>query len=113
MIDPNNPLTRFDNYDYGCNCYLNNWSDCCCMISILCCNTDEAATEQLRAWATEILSYNNKILNGENHELENGETKVDDEEKKPEEVSNKIDTTQVQQDGIGIELKREVEVVKA
>lgn len=66
---------------------------------------DEAATEQLRAWATEILSYNNKILNGE--------TKVDDEEKKPEEVSNKIDTTQVQQDGIGIELKREVEVVKA
>jgi hypothetical protein len=75
------------------------------MISILCCNTDEAATEQLRAWATEILSYNNKILNGE--------TKVDDEEKKPEEVSNKIDTTQVQQDGIGIELKREVEVVKA
>ncbi|KAL9361239.1 hypothetical protein Peur_044024 [Populus x canadensis] len=74
---------------------------------------DEAATEQLRAWATEILSCNNKILNGENHELENGETKVDDEEKKPEEVSNKIDTTQVQQDGIGIELKREVEVVKA
>lgn len=83
------------------------------MISILCCNTDEAATEQLRAWTTEILSYNNKILKGENHELENGETKVDDEEKKPEEVSNKIDTAQVQQDGIGIELKREVEVVKA
>jgi len=105
MIDLNNPLKRFDNYDYGCNCYINNWSDFGCMISILCCNTDEAATEQLRAWATEILSYNNKILNGE--------TKVDDEEKKPEEVSNKIDTTQVQQDGIGIELKREVEVVKA
>uniref|UniRef100_A0A6N2K8J6 Serine hydrolase domain-containing protein n=1 Tax=Salix viminalis TaxID=40686 RepID=A0A6N2K8J6_SALVM len=75
---------------------------------------DEAATQQLRAWATEIFSYNSRILNGENHESEKGEDKVDDEEEaKPEEVPNKIDVTQVQQDGIGIEVNREVEAVNA
>ncbi|KAB5551632.1 hypothetical protein DKX38_008943 [Salix brachista] len=75
---------------------------------------DEAATQQLRAWATEIFSYNSRILNGENHESEKGENKVDDEEEaKPEEVPNKIDITQVQQDGIGIEVNREVEAVNA
>ncbi|KAJ6700221.1 ESTERASE OVCA2 [Salix purpurea] len=72
---------------------------------------DEAATQQLRAWATEIFSYHSRILNGENHESEKGENKVDDEEEaKPEEVPNK---TQVQQDGIGIEVNREVEAVNA
>ncbi|KAF9679472.1 hypothetical protein SADUNF_Sadunf06G0018500 [Salix dunnii] len=58
---------------------------------------DEAATQQLRAWATEILSYNNRTLNVENHESEKGENKVDDKEAKPEEVPKKIDITQVQQ----------------
>ncbi|KAJ6380714.1 hypothetical protein OIU77_029585 [Salix suchowensis] len=72
---------------------------------------DDAATQQLRAWATEIFSYHSRILNGENHESEKGENKVDDEEEaKPEEVPNK---TQVQQDGIGIEVNREVEAVNA
>ena len=52
------------------------------MVNNFCCNTDEAATQQLRAWATEIFSYNSRILNGENHESEKGENKADDMKKK-------------------------------
>ncbi|CAK7340320.1 unnamed protein product [Dovyalis caffra] len=72
---------------------------------------DEATTEQLRAWATDILSYDKKIRNGGSRELENGETK-EDVEVKPGEVSNKIDIIQDQQhDGVETKRKKEVEVM--
>uniref|UniRef100_A0A2P2J1W4 Dihydrofolate reductase-like n=1 Tax=Rhizophora mucronata TaxID=61149 RepID=A0A2P2J1W4_RHIMU len=66
---------------------------------------DEASTEQLRAWAAEILKCNNTIMN-DKQGLENGETKVEEKQVSGEAFKK-------EQGEMEIKLKRETAVVEA
>lgn len=48
--------------------------------------TDEAATEQLRSWTTEILLHQSNNASVNKHNLENGEVKAEEHKGKVEEA---------------------------